>query len=86
MSKESNFVGGLGVGLIFGVVLGATVALLYAPNSGEKTRKLIKDKVEDTWDAGVDQMNETRKQGKEMLDKVHKQVDEVMDATKKKLA
>jgi gas vesicle protein len=86
MSKENSFVGGLGVGLIIGVVLGASVAVLYAPNSGEKTRKLIKDKFEDAWDAGVDQANEACKQGKEKLDKVQKQVDEAMDATKKKLA
>ena len=86
MSDQSNFMGGLGVGLLFGVALGAGIALLYAPNSGEKTRKLIKGRVQDAWDAGVDQMEDTRKQGKEMLDKVQKQVNEVMDTTKKKLA
>ena len=86
MRDQSNFMGGLGVGLLFGAVLGASVALLYAPNSGEKTRKLVKDRVLDAWDAGVDQMEDTRKQGKEMLDKVQKQVNEVMDTTKKKLA
>ena len=86
MSKQSNAVGGFGMGLVVGVVIGAGVALLYAPNSGEKTRKLVKDRVLDAWDDGVDQMNESRKQGKEMLDKVQKQVNEVMDTTKKKLA
>jgi len=86
MSDQSNVLGGFGIGLVVGAVIGASFALLYAPNSGEKTRKLIKGKVEDAWDAGVDQMNESRKQGKEMLGKVQKQVNEVMDATKKKLA
>ncbi len=86
MGKQSEAVGGFGLGLLVGLAIGAGVALLYAPNSGEKTRKLIKGKVEDVWDAGVDQMKETRKQGKEMLDKVQKQVEEVMDTTKKKLA
>jgi gas vesicle protein len=86
MSNQSNSMGGFGVGLLVGAVLGAGVALLYAPNSGEKTRKLIKDRVEDAWDVGVDQMEDTRKQGKEILDKVQKQVNEVMDTTKKKLA
>ena len=86
MSNQSNAVGGFGMGLVVGVVIGAGVALLYAPNSGEKTRKLVKDRVLDAWDDGVDQMNESRKQGKEMLDKVQKQVNEVMDTTKKKLA
>jgi gas vesicle protein len=86
MSDQSNFMGGLGVGLLFGVALGAGIALLYAPSSGEKTRKLIREKAEGAWEAGVDQMNESRKQGKEMLDKVQKQVNEVMDTTKKKLA
>ena len=74
------------MGLVVGVALGAGIALLYAPNSGEKTRKLVKDRVLDAWDEGVDKMEDTRKQGKEMMDKVQKQVNEVMDTTKKKLA
>jgi gas vesicle protein len=86
MSKQSDMVGGFGLGLLTGLAIGVGVALLYAPNSGEKTRKLVKAKVEDAWKAGANQMHETRKQGKEILDKVQKQVDEVMDATKKKLA
>ena len=86
MGKQSEAAGGFGMGLLVGLAIGAGVALLYAPNSGEKTRKLVKDRVLDAWDAGVDQMEDTRKQGKEMLDKVQKQVNEVMDTTKKKLA
>ena len=86
MGKKNEAVGGFGLGLLVGLAIGAGVALLYAPNSGEKTRKLVKERVLDAWDAGVDQMEDTRKQGKEMLDKVQKQVNDVMDTTKKKLA
>jgi len=86
MSDQGNSMAGFGVGLLVGVAIGASLALLYAPNSGEKARKLIKEKVQDAWEAGADQIDESRKQGKEMLDKVQKQVSEVMDTTKKKFA
>jgi gas vesicle protein len=35
---------GFGIGLLTGAVIGGVVALLYAPQSGKETRKLVKDK------------------------------------------
>ena len=86
MSDQGNSMAGFGVGLLVGVAIGASLALLYAPNSGEKTRKLIKEKVGDAWEAGVDQMEESRKRANEMMGKARKQVDEVIDTAKKKFA
>ncbi len=43
MKSAGSFFGGL----LVGVILGATVALLYAPQSGDDTRKQIKKKIED---------------------------------------
>ena len=35
------------VGLILGAVIGAAVALLYAPQSGAETRRMVKEKASD---------------------------------------
>ena len=43
MSEKDNF-GAFLVGFLVGGLTGAVVALLYAPNSGEETRAVIKDK------------------------------------------
>jgi gas vesicle protein len=86
MSNQGNAMAGFGIGLLVGAAIGAGLAMLYAPESGEKTRKMIVDKVEDAWDTGVNRVEESRKQGKEMLDKVQKQVNKVMDTTKHNLA
>jgi len=41
---------GFGVGLLAGAVIGGVVALLYAPQSGKETRKMIKDKTAEVVD------------------------------------
>jgi gas vesicle protein len=35
---------GLGIGILTGAIVGAAIALVYAPKSGKETRKMIKDK------------------------------------------
>ena len=35
---------GFGIGLLSGVIIGGVIALLFAPQSGKETRKMIKDK------------------------------------------
>ena len=42
---------GFGIGLLSGVVIGGIVALLFAPQSGKDTRKMIKDKATGMMDA-----------------------------------
>ena len=43
---ESKTLAGFGIGLVTGVIVGGVIALLYAPQSGTKTRQLIKDKAD----------------------------------------
>ena len=38
---------GFGIGLILGLVVGAALGFLFAPQSGKETRELVKDKAED---------------------------------------
>lgn len=41
---NKNIAIGCGIGLLTGVIVGGVVALLFAPESGKETRKLIGDK------------------------------------------
>lgn len=45
---------------MLGGLVGATVALLYAPTSGEEARRRIKDGVEDAGDWAYDRYSDTR--------------------------
>ena len=49
MNKDKAM--GLGIGILAGAVVGAAVALLFAPQSGKETRKMIKDKTMQAVDA-----------------------------------
>jgi gas vesicle protein len=59
-TKVSFFVAGVGIG--------AAVALLFAPQSGEETRKQIKEKAQDGSDFVVAKGKEIRKQAEGLVD------------------
>ncbi len=42
MNRDS--VNGFGIGLLVGAAVGASLALLFAPQSGRETRQMIKEK------------------------------------------
>jgi gas vesicle protein len=58
-SKMDNK-GALVLGTVIGLVLGASVALLLAPQSGKETRKQIKDKVMEAKDFAEEKMVEIK--------------------------
>ncbi|MBN1375144.1 MAG: YtxH domain-containing protein [Dehalococcoidia bacterium] len=43
MSKDSN--AGFFAGLVIGALIGAAIGLLYAPQPGAETRRVVKDKI-----------------------------------------
>jgi gas vesicle protein len=55
---ESKTLAGFGIGLLAGAVIGGVIASLYAPNSGKKTRQLIKDKATEFVDEVVETVKE----------------------------
>ena len=59
-TKVSFFLAGLGIG--------AAVALLFAPQSGEETRKQIADKAKDGTDYVSAKGREIRKQAEDLVD------------------
>jgi len=61
---------GTEIGLfLVGVSVGATVALLFAPKSGEETRKLIAKKAEEGKDYMTSKGRELREQAEELVEK-----------------
>ena len=74
-TKAVYFIAGIGVG--------AAVALLFAPQSGQQTRKLIADKAEEGKDFVAAKGKELRKQADDLVDQgkvlVNKQKDRLAD-------
>jgi gas vesicle protein len=59
-TKVSYFVAGMGIG--------AAIALLFAPQSGEETRKQIAEKAQDGKDFVTAKSREIRKQAEDLVD------------------
>ena len=64
MSNDNGNFGSFFAGLVLGGLIGAGVALLYAPQSGEETRILIKDKSIELKDTTVEKAAELQEKGK----------------------
>jgi gas vesicle protein len=77
MADEDN--GGKVVWFVAGVAIGATIALLYAPASGEVTRRKIAKKTEQGRSAIAGSGKEIMERGKEMYDKGRKLADDAAD-------
>lgn len=71
---------GISIGwFLVGAALGAAVALLYAPQSGRDTRRLIAKKTEQGREALVDTGKEALDRGKELFDRGRELADEAAD-------
>jgi gas vesicle protein len=70
-APEGGGLGGLGgftVGVIFGAFLGAGIALLFAPERGEKTRRRLRRRLRSLRDEAGDQLERAGKQtGRDLL-------------------
>ncbi len=64
MSKESNWGGNL-VFFLLGAATGAAVALLYAPQEGEATRRLIGEKAGDIKEKATEYSNTVAQQARD---------------------
>jgi gas vesicle protein len=64
---------------LVGAAVGATVALLYAPQSGKDTRRLIVKKTEQGREALVDSSKEVLDRGRELYERGREFADEAAD-------
>lgn len=67
MSKEDSSVC-FGVGLLLGVVGGVIAAVLYAPKSGEETRKDVENVITDIAQKYTPEINEAKKNALTSID------------------
>ena len=58
MSDRSDHLVGMSAAFIIGAALGAGLALLFAPASGEETRKKIREYGEKAYESGKGKANE----------------------------
>jgi gas vesicle protein len=77
MAEDNN--GGKVVWFVAGIAIGATIALLYAPASGEETRRKIRKKTEQGRAALADSGKEMLGRGKEMYEKGRKLADDAAE-------
>lgn len=66
MSKNKSLM--FGMGLIAGVIGGIVAGVLYAPKSGEESRKQLKDAACELYEKHSPAVNEARKQALENID------------------
>ena len=64
---------------LVGAAAGAAVALLYAPQSGRETRRLLAKKTEEGREALADSGKEVLDRGKELFDRGRELADEAAD-------
>jgi gas vesicle protein len=64
---------------VAGAAVGAAVALLYAPQTGTETRKLIKDKSKEGADAVAETSRDMYERGRELYEKGRRLADEAVD-------
>lgn len=75
MADNSNDIGNFFAGLIIGGLVGAAVALLMAPQSGEETRVMIRDKSIELKDKAVETGQEARVRAEKALEDARQQAD-----------
>ena len=66
MAKTKS-VGSILAGFVIGGLIGAAAALLMAPQSGERTRALLREKRDEMKEKAMDAMKETRHRTEEAL-------------------
>jgi len=66
MGKNKSFI--FGMGLLAGVVGGIVAGVLYAPKSGEETRKELKDTAVGLYEKNSPAINDAKQQAMESVD------------------
>ncbi len=85
MSDHDDF-GAFLIGFVVGGVAGAVAALLLAPQSGEETRALIKDKSIELRDKATEQAEMVASRATEFADTAKTRGKEFVDSAKKAVA
>ena len=82
MSSNKKNTGAFMAGTILGGLVGAGVALLYAPKSGEDTRMVIKEKSIELKDKAMETSDDLMHKAEEMANTTMKKIEETTEATR----
>lgn len=83
MSDNNDF-GSFVLGFLVGGLVGAATALLMAPQSGEETRTVIKEKAIELSDKATEKVDDAYARLEDTLAKAQVQIEELTQATKEK--
>ncbi|MCJ7695535.1 MAG: YtxH domain-containing protein [Anaerolineaceae bacterium] len=84
MSEHNNDFGVFLIGFAVGALTGAAVSLLLAPQSGEETRRIIKEKTIELKDKAVETYEETKIKAEKAYEDAMNKAEELAEATKEK--
>ncbi len=73
MKNAGYFIGGL----LAGAAIGATIALLYAPQKGEDTRRQIKAKIHELEEELVKMRDKLKEKGGELKEDIKRKIQEI---------
>lgn len=82
MSDRDTDFGTFLAGFVIGGLVGAAVALLYAPQSGEETRTIIKEKSIELKDKATETAEETRARAEKALEEARARADLAIQETR----
>ncbi len=82
MSEHDTDFGTFLAGFVIGGLIGAAVALLYAPQSGEETRTIIKEKSIELKDKAVETAEEARARAEKALEEARARAEVAIQETK----
>ena len=85
MSDESNF-GSFLMGFTVGALAGAIVSLLMAPQSGEETRQVLKEKAIELKEKGAETYEDTKQRAETAYKDAIAKADELAKVAKEKAA
>lgn len=85
MSDRDDF-GSFLAGFVIGGLAGAVVALLFAPQSGEETRALIKDKAIELSEKASEAYEEVSTKAEALAKDTYKKAEDVYEQAKTKVA
>lgn len=82
MEQDNDRFGYFASGLLLGAVIGSIVGVLYAPDSGKRTRKRIQRKSDEILDDAVSYAKQSRDKAEEIVEDGKKRVEELLEETK----
>lgn len=89
MSRDEGSAATVVLAFLVGAISGAALALMFAPATGDETRKFLKDKAREGRDRAADAMEKGRevvKEGREVLSEAFERGREVYERTRRENA